>query len=119
METKVDTRSKKVRRDLFNHAIYQTGVGEIVAKAFEEVDRWEFIPRGHKRFAYDPEAIIQLTDGSSISQSTLVATMIDLLEPNGSERVLEVGTASGYSAALLSRCFTNVFTTELNPKLAN
>jgi len=80
-----------------------------VCEAFKKVDRKLFVPRQFVDFAYLDEAI-SLDKSSSISQPSLVADMINLLELKGRERVLEIGTASGYSAAILSLCTREVDT---------
>lgn len=67
-------------------------------------------------YSYSDNAI-PLDGGSSISQPSLVAQMIDLLDLTGDEHVLEIGTASGYSAAILSLCCKNVDTIEIDPEL--
>lgn len=92
-------------------------VRENVCAAFKKVDRKLFVPRRFSAFAYRDEAI-PLDGESSISQPSLVAQMIDLLDLMGKEHVLEIGTASGYSAAILSLCCKEVDTIEINSKLA-
>ena len=88
-----------------------------VMNAFDQVDRKDFVPPGSEELAYKNE-IIQLGDGSSISQPTLVAEMLDLSALTGEEIVLEVGTCSGYSAAVTSCCAKKVYTIEHDPELA-
>lgn len=89
----------------------------LVAEAFRIVDRKRFVPAGYKYLAYT-DFIVNIGEGSTMSQPTIMATMLDLLELSGKERVLEIGTASGYNAVLLSRCAAEVFTMEYNPALA-
>lgn len=89
----------------------------LVNKAFNKVDRKLFVPRQYASLAY-LDSPIPLGGGSFISQPSLVAEMIDLLELTGKEHVLEIGTASGYSAAILSYCCKRVDTIEINPSLA-
>jgi len=90
---------------------------DLVCEAFKKVDRKLFVPRQFVDFAYLDEAI-SLDKSSSISQPSLVADMINLLELKGRERVLEIGTASGYSAAILSLCTREVDTIEIDSELA-
>lgn len=89
----------------------------LVNKAFNKVDRKLFVPKQYAALAYS-DIPISLDGDSSISQPSLVAEMIDLLELTGKEYVLEIGTASGYSAAILSYCCRKVDTIEINPRLA-
>ncbi len=90
---------------------------DIVCKAFKKVDRKLFVPKQWAHLAYQDNAI-PLDGDSSISQPSLVAQMIDLLELTGREYVLEIGTASGYSAAILSLCCKEVDTIEIDSELA-
>lgn len=95
-------------------------VSGAVISAFEEVDRGQFVLSGKRpaaKYVYGDE-VIPLTEGSAISQPHLMAQMITLLGLEGHERVLELGTATGYQAALLSRIAASVDTIEINPALA-
>ena len=93
-------------------------VRENVFNAFRKVDRKIFVPENYQRYAYLDKPIT-LDVNSTISQPTLVVEMIDVLALKGSEKVLEIGTGSGYSSALLSFCAKEVFTIENNKRLAN
>lgn len=90
---------------------------KLVCEAFKKVDRKLFVPEKWANYAYLDSAI-PLNMNSSMSQPTLVAQMIDLLDLTGEEHVLEIGTASGYSAAILSLCCKKVDTIEIDSKLA-
>jgi protein-L-isoaspartate(D-aspartate) O-methyltransferase len=92
-------------------------VSASVVSAFEEVDRAQFMSRASRDKAYSDQ-IIDLEEGSTISQPSLVAQMIELLKLEGREKILEVGTATGYQAALLSRLALQVDTVEISPHLA-
>jgi protein-L-isoaspartate(D-aspartate) O-methyltransferase len=89
---------------------------ERVLEAFERVPRHLFVPEPVRYRAY---ADIPLPIGldQTISQPYIVALMISLLNLQGDERVLEIGTGSGYEAALLSRLAAEVHTLELLPEL--
>lgn len=76
------------------------------------------MPQRWVKYAYSDNAI-PLGSDSSISQPSLVAEMIDLLDLKGSEHVLEIGTASGYSCAILSLCCKEVDTIEIDSGLAS
>lgn len=89
----------------------------LVNTAFNRVDRKLFVPKQYAYLAYS-DTPIPLDGDSLISQPSLVVEMIELLELTGREHVLEIGTASGYSAAILSYCCKRVDTIEINPYLA-
>ncbi len=89
----------------------------LVNRAFKKVDRKLFVPKQYAGVAYS-DTPIPLGGGSFISQPSLVAEMIELLELTGKEHVLEIGTASGYSTAILSYCCRKEDTIEINPRLA-
>lgn len=89
----------------------------LVLQAFKNVDRRNFVPENYREFAYEDKAI-DLADLSSISQPSLVALMVDHLRLTGKEKVLEVGTASGFSAAIISQCASHVDTLEIDENLA-
>lgn len=90
---------------------------ERVLSAMEEVPRECFVPEDERRRAYRDGAL-PIGEGQTISQPWIVARMAALLELRGPERVLEVGTGSGYSAAVLSRCAAHVVTIERHAALA-
>lgn len=82
-----------------------------------QVPREEFIPKNFRDLAYEDEALA-IGHGQTISQPYTVAFMTSLLELGGSEKVLEIGTGSGYQAAVLSHLAKEVFTIERIPGLA-
>jgi protein-L-isoaspartate(D-aspartate) O-methyltransferase len=90
---------------------------ERVLSAMGEVPRERFVPPELRDRAYD-DCALPISDGQTISQPWIVARMTALLELEGPERVLEVGTGSGYGAAVLSRCCSHVVTVERIPVLA-
>ena len=90
---------------------------ERVLQAMSEVPRERFVPAQHRRRAYDDGAL-PIGEGQTISQPWVVAAMTAVLELDGSEHVLEVGTGSGYGAAVLSRCAQHVVTIERHRSLA-
>jgi protein-L-isoaspartate(D-aspartate) O-methyltransferase len=88
-----------------------------VLEAMAHVPRELFMPPEARDQAYRDGAS-GIGEGQTISQPWLVACMIALLDLRGRERVLEVGTGSGYSAAVLSRCCYEVVTIERHRSLA-
>jgi protein-L-isoaspartate(D-aspartate) O-methyltransferase len=90
---------------------------ERVLAAMEEVPRERFLPEGQRGRAYRDGAV-RIGEGQTMSQPWIVACMAQLLELDGSETVLEVGTGSGYGAAVLSRLCREVVTVERYDSLA-
>jgi protein-L-isoaspartate(D-aspartate) O-methyltransferase len=88
-----------------------------VIDAFRSVDRGLFVPEEELDNAYT-DRIVNIKEGSSVSQPTLVAQMTEILDIQPSDTVLEVGTASGYQAAVLSRLASEVHTVEYDEELA-
>ena len=85
--------------------------------AMREVPRHLFVPRDLERDAYEDHPL-PIGHGQTISQPYIVAFMTEALGLRGGETVLEVGTGSGYQAAVLSRIAARVFTIEIVPELA-
>ena len=90
---------------------------ERVLAAMEEVPRELFLPERMRRRAYRDGAV-RIGEGQTMSQPWIVACMAQLLELDGDEVVLEVGTGSGYAAAVLSRLCREVVTIERFEALA-
>ena len=88
-----------------------------VLDAMREVPRELFVPEDQRRRAYRDGAL-RIGEGQTISQPWIVACMAQLLELRGDEAVLEVGTGSGYAAAVLSRLAAEVVTIERFESLA-
>jgi protein-L-isoaspartate(D-aspartate) O-methyltransferase len=88
-----------------------------VLKAMLEVPRHEFVPVEMREVAYG-DFPLPIGDGQTISQPYIVALMTQELALKGDEKVLEVGTGSGYQAAIVSRLAKTVYTMERIPGLA-
>lgn len=82
-----------------------------VIDAMASVPRERFVPEHLQRRSYDDSAL-PIGDGQTISQPLIVALMVEAMRLRGDERVLEVGTGSGYAAAVLSRLAREVVTVE-------
>ncbi len=113
MDEFVSERHYMVERQLRHRGLHD----ERLLSAFEDVPRHEFIPE-HMRFAAYDDTPLPIGHGQTISQPYVVGLMISLLDLRGDERVLEIGTGSGYEAALLGRLAAEVHTIELVPELA-
>ncbi len=83
-----------------------------------KVPRHEFVPENLRSFAYQ-DSPLPIGYGQTISQPYIVAFMTQQLQPQPSDRVLEIGTGSGYQAAILSALVQEVYTVEIITNLAN
>jgi protein-L-isoaspartate(D-aspartate) O-methyltransferase len=90
---------------------------EKVLAAMSRVPREHFVPPDLRRYAYEDRPL-PIGHGQTISQPLMVAMMTEALHPQDNERVLEVGTGSGYQAALLAELAAEVVTVERIPELA-
>jgi len=90
----------------------------LVLDAMATVPRHEFVPESFRKFAYWDEPL-PIGYGQTISQPFIVAFMKEQLNPKLTDRVLEIGTGSGYQAAILSRLVAEVYTIEIIEPLAN
>jgi len=90
---------------------------ERVLKAMSEIPREAFVTGASKFMAYH-DFPLPIGKGQTISQPYMVALMTELLQLKGGEKVLEVGTGSGYQAAILSRLCKKVITIEIDKDLA-
>lgn len=88
-----------------------------VAQALASVPRHEFVPAALQSAAYDDQAL-PIGWNQTISQPFIVGLMTERLEPQPQHRVLEIGTGSGYQAAVLSLLVQRVFSVEMIPALA-
>lgn len=88
-----------------------------VLKAISEVPRHLFVPESIRHRAYEDSAL-PIGAGQTISQPWVQARSLELARLTGHEKVLEVGTGSGYQTALLARCASQVFSVERIPALA-
>ena len=89
---------------------------ERTLNAMERIPREAFIPPGRRHASYDDIAI-PIGEGQTISQPFIVALMISSLQVQPKDKVLDVGTGSGYQAAILSRLANEVITVERAPVL--
>ncbi len=88
-----------------------------VLQAFRDVPRHRFVESALEAQAYTDRAL-PISHGQTISQPYMVAVMTQYLAPGSEDRVLEIGTGSGYQAAILSRLARTVYTVERIPDLA-
>ncbi len=108
----------RARRDMVEIQIRKRGIkDERLLRAMLEVERHKFVPREIQRFAYEDRPL-PIEEGQTISQPYIVAIMTELLKLDGDERVLEIGTGSGYQAAILAELAKKVYTIEILEPLA-
>ncbi|HLZ96852.1 MAG TPA: protein-L-isoaspartate O-methyltransferase, partial [Steroidobacteraceae bacterium] len=88
-----------------------------VLEAMQTVPREAFLPQHLREFAYQ-DAPLPIAEGQTISQPYIVALMTEALELKGGEKVLEIGTGSGYAAAILAQIAKEVYTVERIGQLA-
>lgn len=91
-------------------------VDPTVLQAMREVPRHEFVPEGVRAHAYEDRPL-PIGYGQTISQPFIVALMTDLLDVEPGDTVLEIGTGSGYQAAVLSPLAERVYSIEIVPEL--
>ena len=109
---------EKRRTEMVDRHIAHRGVrSELVLSAMRSVPRERFLPEDLREFAYD-DTPLPIAEGQTISQPYIVAMMIEALELAGDEKVLEIGTGSGYAAAVLARIAKDVYTVERIGQLA-
>ncbi|HUQ41793.1 MAG TPA: protein-L-isoaspartate(D-aspartate) O-methyltransferase [Candidatus Limnocylindrales bacterium] len=105
-------------RDEMGRLLRDLGIrDQQVLDAMARVPREEFVDEGHRDDAYGDHAL-PIGEGQTISQPYVVARMTELLEVAPTHRVLEVGTGSGYQAAVLSLLAADVVTVERHASLA-
>ncbi|MDB6084721.1 MAG: uncharacterized protein JWN43_2602 [Gammaproteobacteria bacterium] len=107
-------RANMVERDIEARGVRSPQV----LAAMRSVPRESFLPEDVREFAYDDSAL-PITEGQTISQPYIVAVMTEALNLQGGERALEIGTGSGYAAAVLSRIAKDVYTVERIAELAD
>lgn len=110
---------KRMRHRMVADQIASRGITDArLLEVLREVPRHVFVPPDQKRSAYI-DAPLPIGDRQTISQPYIVALMTSLLELRGDETVLEIGTGSGYQAAILSRLAGQVYTVERFERLAS
>jgi protein-L-isoaspartate(D-aspartate) O-methyltransferase len=109
---------EKRRARLVERYIAHRGVrSPLVLAAMESVPREAFLPEDMREFAYE-DIPLPIAEGQTISQPYIVGMMTEALQLQGGEKVLEIGTGSGYAAAVLSHIAKDVYTVERIGQLA-
>jgi protein-L-isoaspartate(D-aspartate) O-methyltransferase len=106
------------RRRMVEEQLAGRGIkSHAVLEAMAAVPRHEFVPENVRKFSYADEPL-EIGYGQTISQPYIVAFMTEQLDPQPADRILEIGTGSGYQAAILSRLVSEVYTIEIVEPLA-
>jgi protein-L-isoaspartate(D-aspartate) O-methyltransferase len=112
-------RWEQLRAEMVERQLRGRGIrDEAVLAAMAAVPRERFVPPDMRSHAYSDDAL-PIASGQSISQPYIVARMTELLAPRPGMRILEVGTGSGYQAAVLAQIGCTVISVERHPALAD
>ncbi len=107
------------RHRMVERQIERRGVRDArVLEAMRRVPRERFVPEGQRDFAYE-DSPLPIEEGQTISQPYIVARMVEAARVGAGDRVLEIGTGSGYAAAVLAEVAGRVYTIERHEPLAN
>ncbi|HWI41660.1 MAG TPA: protein-L-isoaspartate(D-aspartate) O-methyltransferase [Verrucomicrobiae bacterium] len=113
MDRYTEQRRMMIEDQLQSRGIVQEGV----LRAMQEVPRELFVPEHLRMYAYE-DYPLPIGEGQTISQPYMVAMMTEALQLGSGDRVLEIGTGSGYAAAVASRVAAEVYTVERLADLA-
>jgi protein-L-isoaspartate(D-aspartate) O-methyltransferase len=106
------------RERMVTQQIVSRGVKDAATlRAMRKVQRHLFVPREYERDAYD-DTPLPIGYGQTISQPYIVAYMTEVVRPSAKKKALEIGTGSGYQAAILAEIVGKVYTIEIVPELA-
>lgn len=113
----VEDRFAEQRRSMVKEQIANRGIKDTATlRAMEAVPRHEFVPEVYQRYAYS-DGPLPIGYGQTISQPYIVALMTELAQLSKGEKALEIGTGSGYQAAVLAHIIDSVYTIEIIKEL--
>jgi len=108
----------KKRQEMVDFQVKSRGIqNTVVLSAVSKVKRHLFVPDKTRHLAYEDRPL-SIGYGQTISQPYMVAAMTAAIDPKPEDRVLEIGTGSGYQAAILAEIVKHVYTIEIIPELA-
>lgn len=107
-----ELRQKMVKKQIVDRGINDKNVLDAILK----VERHKFVPQNLQKYAYE-DCPLPIGSDQTISQPYIVALMTELLELKKTDRVLEIGTGSGYQAAILAEICKEIYTIEIIPEL--
>jgi protein-L-isoaspartate(D-aspartate) O-methyltransferase len=103
---------ESLRKEMVEAQLIPRGISDPrVLDTFKKIPRHKFVPENIRSAAYD-DCALPIGEGQTISQPYMVAIMTELLQLKGAEKVLEIGTGSGYQAAVLAELCKIVYTIE-------
>jgi protein-L-isoaspartate(D-aspartate) O-methyltransferase len=109
---------EELRRKMVEEQIIARGIKDKkVISAFLKIPREEFVPENLREYAYE-DTPLSIGEGQTISQPYIVALMTEALKLKGDEKVLEIGTGSGYQSAILAEIGCDVYSIERIESLA-
>jgi protein-L-isoaspartate(D-aspartate) O-methyltransferase len=109
---------RRLANEMVDKEIVAAGVkNERVIRAMRDTPRHEFVPPNQRNYAYFDMAL-PIGSGQTISPPFIVASMTEAIDPQRTDRVLEIGTGSGYQAAVLSPLVNEVYTIEIVESLS-
>ncbi|HMA67170.1 MAG TPA: protein-L-isoaspartate(D-aspartate) O-methyltransferase [Desulfosalsimonadaceae bacterium] len=112
-----ENRYARQREQMVERQLAARGISDPrVLEAFREVKRHRFVPSHYREFSYTDQPL-SIGYNQTISQPYIVAFMTEALDPEKDEKVLEVGTGSGYQAAILAKLCGSVYSIEIIEKL--
>jgi protein-L-isoaspartate(D-aspartate) O-methyltransferase len=98
---------------MIEHQIRGRGIrNEKVLRAMMQIPREKYVPENYKKYSYSDNPI-PIGYGQTISQPYIVAYMTSILNPDKNQKILEIGTGSGYQAAILSLLYKEVYSVEI------
>jgi protein-L-isoaspartate(D-aspartate) O-methyltransferase len=113
-----DSRYTLLRQQMIREQLEPRGIDDPgVLDAFRKIPRHLFVAEGNRHLAYN-DYPLSIGEEQTISQPYIVALMTQSLQPMGHEKVLEIGTGSGYQAAVLAELVEHVYTIERIKKLS-
>lgn len=117
LNTDAQSEQTRQRKKMVREQIRARGIeDESTLEAFLKVPRHIFVPNEYKSWAYSDRPL-PIGYGQTISQPYIVAYMTEIIEPEKNHKVLEIGTGSGYQAAILAEIVDQVYTIEIIPEL--
>ena len=116
--TQNDPNFDRLRKLMIKNQLQSRGIrDDAVLKVMRSVERHNFVPDNYRDRAYS-DGPLPIGHGQTISQPYIVAFMTEQLQVSSQHKVLEIGTGSGYQAAILGELAKHVFTIEIIPELA-
>ena len=113
-----DIDFEQARRQMVEEQIEARGISDSrVLEAMSGVPRHEYVPVRYRAFAYS-DTPLRLEFEQTISQPYIVSLMTELIQPEPNDRILEIGTGSGYQAAVAAALVSEVYSIEIIPELA-